>query len=100
MIRTGPAEGLAVGDFDAGGVDAAVGQDIAVFGLEVLAYDSDDRDVGEVACGDGEVSDGSAELVGSSTCGRLDVVVRHGSDDKEVHVELPVKFVGATPRYR
>ena len=35
-----------------------------MLGLEVLSDDADDRDVGEVACGDGEVCDRAAELVG------------------------------------
>ena len=54
-------EGEAVGVLNAGGIDAAAGEDGFVLGGEVTADDTDDADAGEVAGGEGKVSRGAAK---------------------------------------
>ena len=54
-VAAGPVEALAGYMLDACGVDVLGGEDGFVLWEEVVADDTDDTDVGEEACGQGEV---------------------------------------------
>ena len=85
-VAAGPVEALAGGVLDAGGVDAAGGEDGFVLGEEVFADDADDADVGEEAGGEGEVGGGAAEDAFALAAGGFEGVKGYGTYYENGHV--------------
>ena len=78
-VAAGPVEALAGDVLDAGGVDAAGGEDGFVLGEEVVADYADYADFGEEAGGQGEVRGGAAEDALALAAGGFEGVEGYGT---------------------